>query len=127
MALLNRSFSLSFSLSLALSWGERLTEIKTESKMEIVTIISLCLVIGVIGVIGGIDSQRRTCQYTPTQVKGSKAPTGPICKGQLLLDERFTDFDRDLWKHELTLGGGGVSVSSLAYHIHKFKYRFIQV
>lgn len=76
--------------------------------MENVT-ISWYLVIVVIGVIGGIDSHRRTCQYTPTTVKGSKAPAGPICKGQLLLDEQFTDFDRDLWKHEITLGGGGVS------------------
>lgn len=76
--------------------------------MEKVT-ISWCLVLVVIGIIGGIDSLRRPCQYTPTLVKGTKAPTGPICKGQLILDERFTDFDRDLWKHEITLGGGGVS------------------
>lgn len=86
--------------------------------MEIVTIISLCLVIVVIGIISGIDSHQRTCRYTPSKVKGSKAPTGPICKGQLLLDERFTDFDRDLWKHENTLGGGGVSVIHTNTH-HK--------
>lgn len=92
--------------------GESLTETKAEPKMGNVTIISVFLVIVVIGVISGIDLHRRTpCRYTPTKVKGSKAPTGPICKGQLLLDERFTDFDRDLWKHELTLGGGGVSVT----------------
>lgn len=93
--------------------------------MENVTILSLYLVIVVvIGVISGIDSQRRTCRYTPTTVKGSKAPTGPICKGQLLLDERFTDFDRELWKHEITLGGGGVRVTHTHTH-HKLINRII--
>lgn len=53
-----------------------------------------------------------TCQYTPTTVSGIKAPTGQLCKGQLLLNEKFIDFDRDLWQHEVTLGGGGVSDNS---------------
>lgn len=77
--------------------------------MENVT-VGWCVLIVLSCVIGGIDSSRKPCQYTPTKVKGTKAPSGPICKGQLLLDERFTDFDRDLWQHEITLGGGGVSV-----------------
>lgn len=76
--------------------------------MEKVT-LSLCLLIVLIGAIGGIDSHRQTCRYTPTVVKGLMAPTGPICAGQLLLDERFTELDRNFWKHEITLGGGGVS------------------
>lgn len=81
--------------------------------MENVT-MSWCLVMVVICFIGGIDSRtRKPCRYTPTLVKGTKAPTGPICKGQLLLNERFLEFDRDLWKHEVTLGGGGVSVIKL--------------
>ncbi|XP_055318855.1 beta-1,3-glucan-binding protein-like [Sitodiplosis mosellana] len=69
-----------------------------------------CLVILLISVIS-CQSYRYVnpyvCRYTPTTVSGTKAPTGRICKGQLLLDERFVDFDRDLWKHEVTLGGGG--------------------
>lgn len=73
----------------------------------------LCLTLLSINVIG-IYSYRYTkwkaCQYTPTTVSGTKAPNGRICKGQLLLNEQFKDFDRDLWKHELTLGGGGVSI-----------------
>lgn len=52
---------------------------------------------------------RNACQYTPTKVSGTHAPTGRICKGQLLLDEQFDNFDKSLWQHELTLGGGGVS------------------
>lgn len=54
-------------------------------------------------------ADQNACKYTPTTVSGSKAPTGRICKGQLLLNENFVEFDRDLWKHEVTLGGGGVS------------------
>lgn len=111
---------LHFSLALFFG-GERLTETKAEPKMGNVTIISVCLVIVVIGVISGIDSLRGTCRYTPTKVKGTKAPTGPICKGQLLLDERFTDFDRDLWKHEITLGGGGVS-ATLTHITSSFRF-----
>lgn len=54
-------------------------------------------------------ADQNACKYTLTTVSGSKAPTGRICKGQLLLNENFVEFDRDLWKHEVTLGGGGVS------------------
>lgn len=72
-----------------------------------------CLVILLISVIDCCYSYRyvnpHACRYTPTTVSGTKAPTGRICKGQLILDEKFLEFDRDLWKHELTLGGGGVS------------------
>lgn len=62
----------------------------------------------IVMVIGGGSYAMRTCQPSITTVSGSKAPKGPLCKGQLLLDERFTEFDRDLWRHEITLGGGGV-------------------
>lgn len=67
-----------------------------------------CFVL-LISVIGGYCANRNACQPTPTTVSGTKAPTGRICKGQLLLNERFVEFDRDLWQHEVTLGGGGVS------------------
>lgn len=75
-----------------------------------------CLMILIISVIG-CHSYRyinpNACGYTPTTVSGTKAPTGRICKGQLILDEKFVDFDHDLWKHEVTLAGGGVSFSSI--------------
>lgn len=71
-----------------------------------------CLAIFSIGIIGCYSYRYinpHQCRYTPTTVSGTKAPQERICKGQLLLDERFIEFDRDFWKHELTLGGGGVS------------------
>lgn len=61
--------------------------------------------------IGCGSHAMRTCRPSITTASGAKAPKGPFCKGQLLLDERFTEFDRDLWRHEITLGGGGVSCS----------------
>lgn len=75
--------------------------------MQCTILLSVC-VIGIYSYRQNINSH--ACTYTPTTVSGTKAPSGRICKGQLLLNERFTDFDRDLWRHELTLGGGGVSV-----------------
>lgn len=63
------------------------------------------------------------CKYTPTTVSGSKAPIGPICKGQLIFEDKFIDFDRDTWKHEVTLGGGGVSIKKNSQHsIHDLRF-----
>lgn len=80
-----------------------------------------CFVILLISVIG-CHSYRyinpHACRYTPTTVSGTKAPIGRICKGQLILDEKFVDFDRDLWSHEVTLGGGGVSIHYNLVTIH---------
>lgn len=67
------------------------------------------LLINVIVCFGFHYINPNSCRYTPTTVSGTKAPSGQICKGQLILDEKFVEFDRELWKHELTLGGGGVS------------------
>lgn len=49
------------------------------------------------------------CEPSITTVSGTKAPTNKLCSGQLILNENFDTFDRDLWEHEVTLGGGGVS------------------
>lgn len=57
--------------------------------------------------INAIDAQ---CVKSPTTVSGRNAPTGNLCSGQLILDENFDQFDRTLWEHEITLGGGGVSI-----------------
>lgn len=57
--------------------------------------------------INPIDAQ---CVQSPTTVSGRNAPTGNLCSGQLILDENFNQFDRSLWEHEITLGGGGVSM-----------------
>lgn len=54
-----------------------------------------------------IESQ---CVRSATTVSGKNAPAGDLCSGQLLLNENFNKFDRSLFEHELTLGGGGVSI-----------------
>lgn len=74
----------------------------------------------------GSSYAMRTCRPSITTVSGTKAPTGPLCKGQLLLDERFVDFDHDLWRHEITLGGGGVCCIIYIYLKSQcFEYIFI--
>lgn len=50
------------------------------------------------------------CVPSITTVSGSQAPTGQICSGQLILNEDFNTFNKTLWEHEITLGGGGVSI-----------------
>lgn len=82
--------------------------------VQCLILLSVC-VIGIYSYRNNINSH--ACTYTPTTVSGTKAPSGRICKGQLLLNEKFTDFDRDLWRHELTLGGGGVSVLYKCHYI----------
>lgn len=49
------------------------------------------------------------CRRTLTTVSGTRAPTGRLCRGQLILEDNFNELDTDLWGHEVTLGGGGVS------------------
>lgn len=68
------------------------------------------LLISVIGCSAFRYINPDACRYTPTTASGTKAPTGQICKGQLIFEENFDTFDRDTWTHELTLGGGGVSI-----------------
>lgn len=62
-----------------------------------------------------VDARRRgsrRCNPSVTTVKGSHAPSGQICSGQLLLSEDFRELNNDLWKNEITMGGGGVSGST---------------
>lgn len=83
--------------------------------MIVISVLYAVLLI-VISIIGSNAYQYVNpdfCKYTPTTVSGTQAPKGQLCKGQLLLNEQFYWFNRDLWKHELTLGGGGVSSSGI--------------
>lgn len=57
-----------------------------------------------------VDMAVSQCVPTVTTVSGKSAPTGTLCSGQLLLDENFNEFNTNLWEHEITLGGGGVSI-----------------
>lgn len=63
------------------------------------------------------SSSDRTCEISETTASGKYAPKGEICSGQLIFEENFDRLDRDLWEHELTLGGGGVSIPSLSRFI----------
>lgn len=67
-------------------------------------IVVVCLIFVLID--GGYTMRR--CRPARTTVSGTKAPRGSLCRGQLLLNEQFNTFDRNLWHHEVTLGGGGV-------------------
>lgn len=61
-------------------------------------ILFVCLV----GLLG-VKSQICT---TPsiTTVKGSKAPNGVICPGQLIFEDNFDVLDNLKWKYENTMG-----------------------
>ena len=48
------------------------------------------------------------CRPSPTTASGWAAPK-KICSGQLIFDENFNTLDKNKWKPEVTLGGGGVS------------------
>lgn len=45
-----------------------------------------------------------------TTASGTFAPKEPIYKHKLIFNENFDKFNLDIWKHELSLGGGGVSL-----------------
>lgn len=45
-----------------------------------------------------------------TTASGTFAPKEPIHKHKLIFNENFDKFNLDIWKHELSLGGGGVSL-----------------
>lgn len=78
----------------------------------------VCLTTFLFIVVVRIDAQ---CVRSATTVSGKNAPSGDLCSGQLILNENFDEFDRDLWEHEITLGGGGVSIYTLPYIFKQFR------
>lgn len=60
-----------------------------------------------------VNRIRTQCVQSATTVSGKSAPTGALCSGQLILEENFNEFNRNLWEHEITLGGGGVSIRTI--------------
>lgn len=50
------------------------------------------------------------CPNSITTVSGSAVKLGEICQGQLLFEDDFNDLDENVWQHEITVGGGGVSL-----------------
>jgi len=50
------------------------------------------------------------CEQTLTTVSGSHRPNNIICSGDLIFEDTFDEFDFQVWQHENTLAGGGVSI-----------------
>lgn len=50
------------------------------------------------------------CKDSVTTASGTHAPKGPYHSGQLIFEDHFNSFNLDVWKHEISLGGGGVSI-----------------
>lgn len=51
-----------------------------------------------------------SCTPSITRVSAGDVPLGQLCSGQIVLNEEFNSLDTSLWEHEITLGGGGVSL-----------------
>lgn len=73
--------------------------------------IIVCVIV-VICIIVGSNSQEELplCNPSVTTVTGTHAPKGQICSGQLILNEEFHQFNHELWKNEIAMGGGGVNL-----------------
>lgn len=57
-----------------------------------------------IGLIACIASVASQC--TETTSSGTHSPSG-YCAGDLIFEDNFNDLDRNRWRHEITLAGGG--------------------
>lgn len=55
-----------------------------------------------------VEVPQQRCAPSVTTVSGPYAPTGQICQQQLVFNENFNSFDMNLWRHEVTMNGGGV-------------------
>lgn len=59
------------------------------------------------------------CRPSITTAGGFAAPTR-ICSGSLIFDENFDTLDKNKWKPEVTLLGGGVSAVSGNYQVFQY-------
>lgn len=48
----------------------------------------------------------KACEPTATTVVGTHAPRS-FCAGDLIFEDNFDTFDQDVWKHAVTMAGGG--------------------
>lgn len=71
-------------------------------------IIFLAIGVGIVYMGKPINGQ---CVQSLTTVSGRNAPKGRICAKSLIFNENFDRFDTNLWQHEHTMYGGGVSDS----------------
>lgn len=70
-------------------------------------LVVLVVVLLVLNFDGGVEA---VCTPSITKVSAGDVSLGQLCSGQLVLDEEFNSLDTNLWQHEITLGGGGVSM-----------------
>lgn len=86
-------------------------------KNSICTSMPIVCAIVLFGVIAniGVDGRGARCRTSVTTVKGTYAPSGRICSGRLLFRENFDTFNKDIWKNEIAMGGGGVSSFQLRF------------
>lgn len=57
-----------------------------------------------------------TCvEKSITTASGLHAPSGEYCRGQLIFEDNFDDFDLRKWQHEISLTGSAVSIHDLAH------------
>lgn len=69
-------------------------------------LILLAIGVAIIAMSTSINGQ---CVQSLTTVSGRNAPKGRICAKSLIFNENFDRFDMNLWQHEHTMYGGGVS------------------
>lgn len=77
--------------------------------LSIIIVVSLHLAVGK----NQIFEERFIEESLPecvTTASGTFAPKKSIHKHSLIFNENFDKFNLDIWKHELSLGGGGVSL-----------------
>lgn len=49
------------------------------------------------------------CIPSITIASGTHAPRGPICANTVIFNENFNTLNKNIWKHERSMFGGGVS------------------
>lgn len=78
--------------------------------MQLYLIIKFSLIyIVYVAAVQVTNNNRLNCVPSKTTVSGSHAPHGTICANTLILNENFNALNKNLWKHERSMFGGGVS------------------
>lgn len=72
-------------------------------------LIIVLLAVPALSVIQTSNGAHRCEDLSPTTASGSAAPHGPFCPGDLIFEDNFDTFNHEVWHHENTLAGSGVS------------------
>lgn len=74
-------------------------------------LIIVLLATPALSVIQTSNGAHRCEDLSPTTSSGSAAPHGPFCSGDLIFEDNFDTFNHEVWHHENTLAGSGVSTT----------------